>query len=114
MTFAQIKRDLRRLVHDTFAVSATYQDASMLHPVDLRVRLHTRRASPFGDMEGAGFAEVIENVDRVVFDKDELSAKGLTPCPKGVVSFPDYGMCVRLDVREPSDGPIREAWRVVR
>ncbi len=113
MSFAQLKQELRRAVHDGFAVSATYQDASMLTPASLRARWHTKGGRPFGDL-GDGYAEIIENVDRVVFDTEELVTKGITPCKGAVVSFPDYGICVKLSTRDDKTGPIVEAWTVTR
>lgn len=113
MSFAQLKQELRRAVHDGFAVAATYQDSSMLNPVSLRARWHTRGARPFGDL-GDGYAEVIENVDRVVFDTEELATKKITPCKGAAVSFLDYGICVKLNTRDDKTGPVVEAWTVTR
>ncbi len=113
MSFAEIKAAARRAVHDAFAIAATYQDAVVTTPVDLLVRYHTRMVRPFGD-DGSGYAEVIENIDRVVFDTEALAALGITPIRTGVVTFPDYGITVKLDVRDPTSGPIAQAWTVVR
>jgi hypothetical protein len=114
-SFAQLKLDARRAVRDTFAVEATYQDDTMIEPVSLRVRYHTRRTAPFADLEGQGFTEVVENIDRVIFDAEALAALPVVPCRGAVVSFPDYaGVCVYLDARAPYDGPVTEAWTVTR
>lgn len=113
-SFAQVKRDARRAVHDTFAVSAEYRDDSMVDPVPLRVRFHTQRVSPFGDLNGQGFADVIENADRVVFDLEALAALPVVPCRGGVLVFPDYGLTLVLDQREAVSGPINETWTVTR
>lgn len=114
MSFAQLKRDLRRAVHDGFAVDATYQDSTMLEPVSLRARWHTKGARPFGDLGGEGFAEIIENEDRVVFDVDDLTVKGICPVRGAVVSFADYGICVKLNMRGDKTGPVSEEWTVTR
>lgn len=114
MSFAQLKQELRRAVHDGFAVDATYQDSSMLAPVSLRVRWHTKGARPFGDIGGEGYAEVIENEDRVVFDVDDLAAKGICPSRGALVSFAVYGICVKLNMRDDKTGPVSEAWTVTR
>jgi hypothetical protein len=114
MSFAQLKREVRRAVHDAFAVDATYQDASMLYPVQLRVRYHSRVANPFGDLEGAGYAEIIENAERVVFDLEELAAKAITPCKGAKITLVEYGFCATLNTRDTKTGPVNEAWTITR
>ena len=115
-TFAQMKREARRAVHDTFAVDATYLDSTLADPVILRVRFHTRRAI-LGDDLNQGYAEIAENIDRVILDREELATKGLTPRRRGVVTLTDpefAGIALTLDVRAPFDGPITEVWTVTR
>lgn len=111
--FAQLKRQLRRVVHDKMAVDATYQTPSMFAAVSLSVRFHTRRAAPFGDI-GDGFAQVIENTDRIVFDTEELAVKGIKPCRGAQVRLIEYGICVTLETRDPTTGPIEEIWMFSR
>lgn len=113
MSFAQAKARMRRVVHDTMGVAATYQDACMLAPLDLRVRFHTKRLSPLGDI-GEGYAEVIENTDRIVFDAEQLAALGLVPSKGGIVVLKDDGLVVRLATKDEKTGPIEEIWTVVR
>ena len=113
MSFAQAKARMRRVVHDTMRVAATYKDAQMLVPVDLRVRFHTKRLTPFGDI-GDGYAEVIENTDRVVFDTEELAALSLTPAKGAIVTLTDDGIVLRLTTKDPTTGPVEEIWAVAR
>ena len=113
MSFAQAKARMRRVVHDTMRVAATYQDVNMLEAVGLRVRFHTRRVSPLGDL-GGGYAEVIENTDRVVFDTEELATLGLCPQKGAIVVLTDTNIVMRLTTRDETTGPIEEIWAVAR
>lgn len=113
MSFAQAKARMRRIVHDTMRIAATYQDACMLQPVGLRVRFHTKRIMPFGDM-GDGYAEVIENNDRVVFDLEELATLGVTPMKGAIVVLTDDNIVCRLTTKDEKTGPIEEIWAVAR
>jgi hypothetical protein len=113
MSFAQAKARMRRVVHDTMAVDATYLDATMVAAVGLRVRFHTRRVSAIGGM-GDGYAEVIENAERIVFDVEELTAAGVTPIKGGIVTLTDDGFCLRLVTLDEATGPVEQIWTAVR
>ena len=113
MSFAQAKARMRRVVHDTMAVDATYQDATMVAAVGLRVRFHTRRVSAIGGM-GDGYTEVIENAERIVFDAEELAAAGVTPIKGGIVTLTDDGFALRLVTLDEATGPIEQIWTAVR
>jgi hypothetical protein len=100
-------------VHDTLAVQAFFQANSASAPVEITARWHTRLVRQ-GDLEGVG-ADVIEGVDRVVFDRAALVAAGLAPKRGGIVVFPGYAdLTVILDVMEPYEGPVEEIWFVTR
>ena len=110
--FAALRLQARRTVHDTFAGPATYQDSSMDEAVALRVRWHNKRAT-LGDIESQGYAQVVDSVDRLVFDQDELTTKDVTLRHRGVVTMDD-GAVYSLDVQDPSNGPISVSWTAVR
>ena len=113
-SFANLKRDARRAVHDTLAVSAEFQSGAD-DPVSMSVRFHsTRTLTPFGAAGADDYAEIIERIDRVIFDVDALAAAAITPQRGDTVLFSDYGITVTLDVRAPTDGPVTEAWTVTR
>jgi hypothetical protein len=107
---------MRQVVHSTFAVDAVYaapgEDAAP--PVSLSVRFHTKRLNPFGDIGGEGYAVVIENADRAIFDIDELTAKAVTPEIGGAINFTEYGLVFTLGVRDPNAGPAEQIWTLVR
>lgn len=115
-----VKALARGTVHDTFRVPATYQDNTLDAPVDISVRYHTKIAQT-GDLESAGYAEVLVGVDRIIFNRDELSS-ALVGSPlklrhKGVVTLthPKFnGAQFWLETREPIDGPVDEIWNVTR
>lgn len=108
--FAKAKANLRRVVHETLAVDALYQDASMSDPLPIRVRWHTK-IDRFGDLAGAGYAEVIEGVHRIILSKESARLMGVKRT--GIITIPDYaGARLQLEEREPEDGPYEEIWQV--
>jgi hypothetical protein len=113
-SFAQLKGSVRAAVHDTFAVSARYRDETLIEPVQMRVRLHTRNRPLVDSDVPEGYAVMVEQSDRVVFAKDELAALGVTPIRGAELVFTDYGVTVFLDRRDPDTGPVEEVWIVTR
>lgn len=110
--FSEAKRAARRAVHDALAGAAFYTDDTLAAPVALAVRWHNRQIVDGG---GDGFAAVVEGLNRLIFDADELAAKGVTLRRNGLVTLVDYAdMVVGLDILRPSDGPIGVVWDVVR
>jgi len=114
--FAALKARTRRVVHDTLAVAALYDHVGLVVPVELRVRWHNKIAR-FGDIENVGYAEIIEGINRVIFDRDELNEKGVVLERGGRVTLtpPQYhGAVLVLDTMEPDTGPIDQTWLVGR
>lgn len=110
----------RQTVHSTFGVSATYQDNTLDYPVPITVRYHTKLVQT-GDLEGAGYAEIIEGVDRIVFNRDQLlTANNGAPVSlehRGVVTLTTpslAGVQFWLETRDPVNGPVEEVWNVKR
>lgn len=106
--FAAAKRLVRTTVHNTLAVQAFFEDHTTNAPIEIRARWHNK-IDRFGDLESAGYAEVVQGIDRVVFM--DLPA-GVTLSRGAKVSFPDYGNTFRLELREPSTGPLQQVWQV--
>lgn len=113
--FAQIKHDARRAVHDALAVEAVYTDPDGVNATTLSVRWHNR-INRHGDMDAQGYAEIIENIDRIIFDLEELAAKGVTLAREGTVTLSALlgGATFSLDAQEPDSGPIERIWLVTR
>lgn len=109
--FAAAKTQARRAVHKTLAVPAVYVDDSMNGPMDIRARWHSR-INRFGDLDRQGYAEIIENIDRIIFVPSDHA--GFMPKRGGRVTFAQYGATFELDTREPKDGPLEVVWLVTR
>lgn len=110
--FAAAKTQSRRAVHATLGVDGLYQDNSMSAPTPVRVRWHTK-IDRFGDLESAGYAEVIEGIHRVIFSEADARAVGVSQ--GGVVTIPSMDDArLSLEALEPSDGPFLETWVAVK
>ena len=114
--FASVKALARQVVQATFGVRAYYSDVSVDTPVEIRVRWHNKLSRPFGDLENGGYAEVIEGIDRIVLIPKDVDGYPVTLRRLGVISnidgMPDVELI--LEMREPADGPLEEAWTVTR
>lgn len=128
---AQHKTKARRALHQRAAVSAFYQDNTLDAPVEVIARWHTK-LSMAGKGEDGFDAQIIEGVNRLVFQGSELTSEGraasnppLPPLPDGLdelelvrggtVTIPDLGDLVfTLDHREEPDGPLNIYWGVVQ
>lgn len=108
----ELKAETRRIVHDTFAGASLYSDVTLSTPVALNVRWHNKIARN-GELESGGYAEVVEGVERVIFDREELQKKGVQVRAHGLVVLED-GTRLRLQVSEPVVGPITLTWEVAR
>lgn len=111
--FAALKAQVRQTVHDTLSIAADYSDDNT-SPVELRVRFHTK-INRFGDMLDQGWAEVVEGVNRLIFNKPELDQNSVTLRRGGKVTFTDphfEGIVLVLHVQEPDSGPIDAIWQV--
>lgn len=110
--FAVAKAKLRRVVHSTLGVSALYQDSSMSTAEPIRVRWHSK-IDRFGDLESAGYAEIIEGIHRVILDRDQARTLGVRN--PGTITIAELGDAVlTLEAMEPYDGPVEEIWSVTK
>jgi hypothetical protein len=114
--FASAKSLVRRTVHATFGVQAFYQDDTVNTPIETRARLHNRIGNPIGDLDGAGYAEVIEGVDHIVLIPQDVRGFPLNLKRGGTFTFPTMfpGETFELDVKRPSTGPLEVSWIVSR
>jgi hypothetical protein len=116
--FAKSKAKARQAVHKTLAVSATYEDSVINVPVAIKARWLTKLAQ-IGDLDNAGYAEVLENIDRVILER--AVAREIPVSKLGVIRFTDYAdteggptPAFILAKRLPTDGPFEEVWEVTR
>lgn len=113
MTAAEIRAQAREAIHVQFAHAAHYTDSGHGVPVPLNVRWHGQNVAPIGDFEGAGYARILDRVDRIIFLRSELTAAALVLGRGGRVSFPLLGGATFiLDHLMPADGPTTELWTV--
>lgn len=116
MRLAAIKAKARKAVHAAFSYSATYQDGTLDAAVGVQVRWHNRLVM-LGDYDSSGYANIIDGIERIIFDRDELGSLGLTPRRGGKVVIIEEGMnstTLTLDSKEKNVGPLEEKWVVVR
>lgn len=128
-SFSKAKSLVRRIVHKTFGVPAFYKDSSLSKPVEMSARWHSK-IERVGDLDNQGFAEIIQGIDRVIFDVAEARQIGIRR--NGEISFPELssGLGVSLggvlggegsgppafilNSREECSGPNEEIWLVTR
>lgn len=104
----------RRVVHSTHALAVTYSDDVVVVPVSLTIGLFNR-INLQGNLVEAGYADIIEGVNRIRFNSEELAEKSITPKVGGVVTLTDplmMGAVFNLENLEPSTGPINVVWGV--
>lgn len=112
----QLKAEVRNIVHDVMASNCEYVAPVSPTPaaVSLGVRFHTK-IQKFGDLTDTGYAEFIEGVTRLVFNREELDAKTVSLKENGFVTLthPQWrGAKFRLVTKEPYEGPVEEVWHV--
>lgn len=113
--FAALKAQVRQTVHDTMSTTGLYTHES--EPgveTELSVRWHNKIAR-MGDLLEAGYSEVVEGINRLVFNVPELTEKAVILRRGGRVTLtnPHYGGAVLvLDTMEPMVGPIEQIWLI--
>lgn len=113
-TLTELRAKARRAIHGAFSVEGSYLDPFTPEPLPITVRWH-HRIDRFGDLNSAGYAEQIDGIERAIFNVEQLQEAGITLRRGGVItlSYPGWdGIQLRLDTREPRDGPIEEIWGV--
>jgi hypothetical protein len=111
--FAAAKTKARQIVRDYMAFDGLYSDNTVTD-IPLKVRFHTK-IKTFGDLIEAGYSEVIEGVNRLIFDKDELITKGITLKTGGKVTLQNPGytdIILVLDSQEPITGSVEVVWDI--
>ena len=107
----------RRSVHNTMRVSADYEHPALPGVVTpLSVRWHNRQVLQ-GNIVETGYSDVIDGVNRVIFDLEELNEKGVVLERGGVVTLTDpvnNGIALILEAQEPDSGPINRIWLVAK
>jgi len=103
----EIRAAARDTVHSTFAGAATYYAPGSVVAVPVTVRHHTATVVG-GDLDREGYAEQIEDVNRVIMDTTEV-----TPVYKGKLVMSN-GDVLYLEVAERQDAGRYQVWNVLR
>lgn len=106
MNWFAIKAKAQQDVHATFAVPAVYRATGTMLDVDVTVRLHTRQ-EVIGDLDREGFAQILQDVNRVVLDTEEIA----TPKRLDSLTFPD-GRAFFLEVMLATGNLQHQTWSV--
>lgn len=111
--FASAKALVRRTVADTFGVQAFYVDDSLNAPEEIRVRYHLRKVITQGDIVETGYANVLENIEKVVLYPSDYPT--LTFKRGGKVTIPSAGEgALVLALAEQGTNVLDQVWQVVR
>lgn len=107
-------KSLRRIVHAVMAVEAKHRAVNSGDETEITVRLHTKGPRLVGDLQGQAYAEVLMNVDRMVFNVEQIEAAGIELQRNDVIVLTEFGdQEYTLDSSEPARGPIETVWNVV-
>lgn len=111
--FASAKASLRRVVQDTLGVDASYSDNALspVHPI--RARHHVQKMDRYGDIVETGYAEVVEQIERIVLIPGdtptvEFKTNGLVT----LSTLPGVEFILRL--KEPTINAGEHVWQVAR
>lgn len=102
-----IKAVSRKVVHQTFRVDALYTPPGASAALPIKVRHHTREMR-FGDLDREGYAEVAEDINRLVFYREEID-----PVQHAIVQIKSSGNKYRLDLRVRQDDETLAVWDVL-
>lgn len=120
MSIVEIKADARRAIHEEFGVPVIYTDLDgTVYPsaeqsaegllLTARFSTKARVLSPDSDA-----LTIMENVERLIFNDENLAELDLVLDSAGQVQLVDYNIPLILDMELDRDGPINSYWTVTR
>ena len=113
--FAALKAQARQTVHNTMKVAAEYTHAAYPGVVTvLQVRWHNKIAR-VGDLVEIGYSEIVEGINRVIFNVPELNEKSIVLQRGGQLKLTGphfFDAVLILESMEPMVGPIEQIWLV--
>ena len=101
----------RRALHDTLSILAVLKSRADGAEESVRVRWHAKTVIN-GDLTFQGWAQEIEGLHSIIFDRKELAEKNIEPKRGDSVSA--FGVVLSLDSLEPTSNEVDEVWRVVQ
>lgn len=108
--FASLKAQTRQIVQDFLAVPALlYTNDEGPDATEINVRWHDK-INRFGNNDNMGWAERVEGIDRLIFNRPELAEKNITLRRNLELFIPSVGKTFALELAEPDDGPIEAVW----
>jgi hypothetical protein len=108
--FAALKAQTRQTVNDFLAVDGfLYTNDEGPDGTPLSVRWHDK-INRFGNNDNMGWAERVEGIDRLIFNKPELATLGLKLSRNMEIWIESASKTFALEFAEPEDGPIEEIW----
>ena len=122
MSMSEIKREARKALHEVHGEPCvcTLPDGTAFPSAEQSaegLRLTARFASKLktiSPVEGGDGVALLENIERLIFQDDELVALGLRLEHNSTVVFAGYGLTFILDQEMDRDGPLNIYWTVVR
>jgi hypothetical protein len=120
MGMAEIKRSARTAIHNRAAEPCFYSDrATPLTPsaeqsaegLSLSVRFKSKLKAASAEADGVS---ILENIESLIFNRDQLAALALELEHGGIVQLPGYELSFELDQEMDADGPLNVYWTVVR
>jgi hypothetical protein len=102
----EVKSKMQQDVHATFAVPAIYRAAGTMYNLNITARLHTSQEI-IGDLDREGFAQILQDVNRVVLDISEVAA----PTRLSTLTFCD-GRVYILEALIPTGNAQHQTWQV--
>lgn len=106
MPWDDIRSRARLSVHSHFGRDAVYVAPGSTRRIKVKVRVHTRIAR-FGDNDREGYADVVEDINRIVFLQSEV-----TPTRGGEVTV--SGSVYKIEMITPADDTTVVACDVIR
>lgn len=97
-SFRDIKRKMRRDVHDRMLVPALYYATPTATPRPVTVRLHTKFGAAIGTLPNNQGAQMVEYEPKILF----LTAEVARPRVGAIVSV-EVGEAYRVEATDPSD-----------
>lgn len=114
-SITEIMANMRRVVRKTFGENATYSHPSSgAMAVPISVSWHNRIGIQ-GNLGNEGFTDLIEGINRAIFNREELAEKNLVLYKGGRITLTDPlndGVVLILDSMESHVGTVNEIWNV--